>query len=445
MDDVAFAGAARQAEMVRSGEVSSRELVQRSLDRIARHDPVLNAFRIVFAERALAEADQADARRKGGDDRPLLGVPVAVKDDTDMRGEVTTKGSIAYGGPAAADDPIVARLREDGAVIVGKTNVPELITMPFTETLWYGVTRNPWDLDRTPGGSSGGSAAAVAAGLVAASTASDGAGSIRIPAACTGLVGLKAGAGVQETPPSWNGLSTHGFVTRTVADTVLCTGLSPAEAPHGLRVAWSTKLPVGALGKPNEATRGALRSMTETLRGLGHTPEERDPDLGLAGMNVVARYLRGIADDAKAMAHPERLDRRSKGLARMGRLIPESLFQRALGEAAKDRDRIAAIFESADVLMMPVINELPPRIGEYEGMGAVASLNKAFGYTPYPGLLNHTGLPAIAVPAARTPDGFPLAVQFIGPAGSEPRLLALAAQLEDELGWPDRIPPMFAD
>lgn len=441
--DVAFAGAAAQAELVRTGDVSSRELVQLSLDRIARHDPVLNAFRIVFAQRALAEADQADARRQAGDDRPLLGVPVAVKDDMDMAGEVTTKGSIAHGGPATEDHEVVRRLREDGAVIVGRTNVPELMAMPFTETLWYGVTRNPWDTDRTPGGSSGGSAAAVAGGLVAAATASDGAGSIRIPAACTGLVGLKCGAGVIPTPHHWNGLDTHGYVTRTTADAALLNRIQPAPAPSRLRVAWSTKLPLGALKGPGETMRGALEAMRGTLQSLGHQVEQRAPALPF-GASIVARYLRGIADDAKTLAHPERLDRRSRGLVRLGSL-PGPLFERALAAADADRDRFSAIFDAADVVMMPVFNELPPRIGEYEGKGAIASLNRAFGFTPFPGLANHMGLPAIAVPAGPTAAGFPLAVQFFGPTGSEPLLLALAAQLEQELGWPDRIPTAFAE
>src|SRR4051812_42860155 len=209
--DVAFAGAIAQAEMVRSGKVTARELTQLSLSRIAHHDPVLKAFRVVMAESALAAADAIDAGPKDG---RLCGVPIAIKDDQDVAGEVTAKGSIAHGPPAERDSEVVARLRAEGAVIIGKTNVPELMTMAFTETLWYGATRNPWDLDRTPGGSSGGSAAAVAAGLVAAATASDGAGSIRIPAACTGLVGLKPSPGVVPTPESWNGLSTFGFLAR---------------------------------------------------------------------------------------------------------------------------------------------------------------------------------------------------------------------------------------
>ncbi len=435
--DVAFAGAAAQAKLVRDGALSSRELTQLSLDRIATHDPVLNAFRLVFAERALTEADQADARRKAGDDRPLLGVPVAIKDDMDVKGEVTAKGSIAHGGPATEDAELVRRLRDDGAVIVGKTNVPELMTMAFTETVWYGATRNPWDLDRTPGGSSGGSAAAVAAGLVGAATASDGAGSIRIPAACTGLVGLKCGAGVIPTPLSWNGLSTFGFLSRRTADAALLNRIEPAPR-RPLRITWSIKPPPGALVGPDEATTKAIDDMLAVLRDLGHTVTHQDPAWGAAGLRVVARYLRGIADDAAAFPHPERLDRRSRGLARLGRLAPG--FDAALNAAEADRRKVEAQLD--EVLLLPVVNTLPPRIGEYEGLGGVRSLDKAFRYTPFPGLLNHTGLPAIAVPTPGN-DGFPRAVQFVGRTGSEPLLLALAVQLEEELGFADRIPPGF--
>ena len=164
--DPVFAGLARQAELIATGAVSSRELTEAYLERIARLDPTLNAFRIVLAERALIEADQADGRRRGGEDRPLLGVPIAIKDDTDVAGEITAHGTNAYGEPAREDAEVVRRLRAAGAVIVGKTNVPELEITPFTESPTFGVTRNPWDLNRTPGGSSGGSAAAVAAGPV---------------------------------------------------------------------------------------------------------------------------------------------------------------------------------------------------------------------------------------------------------------------------------------
>jgi amidase len=451
-DDHAFAGAARQAELIRSGEVSSRELVQLHLDRIARHEPALNAFRIVLAERALAEAAEADGRR--GDGGPLNGVPVAVKDDTDVAGEVTTKGSIAHGGaPAKADATVVRLLRAAGAVIIGKTNVPELMTMPFTETWWYGATRNPWDLDRTPGGSSGGSVAAVAAGLCAAATGSDGAGSIRIPAACCGLVGLKPAPGVVPTPPSWRGLSTYGFLARTVQDAALLhdavRGDAPSYAdavrhePQGLRIAWSVKVPLGVRARVDPTQRRAVESFAETAAGLGHEVCERDPDIGLAGSNAVPRYLRGIAEDAASLAHPDRLQRQTKGLARLGRLLPEAVVARADAQAGADRERFERIFDEVDVVALPLFSRMPLRVGELEGLGGARLLDKALAYVPFPGLFNHMGLPALAVPVERTEDGFPLAVQLVGPSASEARLLALAAQLERAVGWPDRRPPGF--
>ena len=207
--DLAFAGAARQAELIRSREVSARELAEIYLERIARLDRDLNAYRVTFPERALAEADQADGRAGAGDTRPLLGVPIAIKDDFDVAGEATALGSDAHDGPKAADAEVVRRLRTAGAVIIGKTNVPELTITPWTESPTFGVTRNPWDRLRTPGGSSGGSGAAVAAGLAGAALGSDGAGSIRIPAGCCGLFGLKAQNGIVPTAPHGGAVARH--------------------------------------------------------------------------------------------------------------------------------------------------------------------------------------------------------------------------------------------
>jgi amidase len=189
--DLAYAGVAHQADLVRAGAVSARDLVELSLERIGRLDPTLNAFRVVRADRAREEADAAQERLRAGDDAPLLGVPIAVKDNMDVAGELTTHGTGVVTREAAADCEVVRRLRAAGAIVIGKTNLPELALWPqLTESKTWGATRNPWDPARSTGGSSGGSAAAVGAGMVAGALGSDGGGSIRILAASCGLFGI---------------------------------------------------------------------------------------------------------------------------------------------------------------------------------------------------------------------------------------------------------------
>src|SRR3954468_14054190 len=289
--ELAFCGIARQAELIRAGTVTPADLVDLYLDRIAKLDPELNAFRVVFAERARAEAQQAAGRLGAGDERPLLGVPVAVKDNLHVAGEVTAMGSNAYGEPATADAEVVRRLRAAGAIVIGKTHMSELAVFPFTETIAWGQTRNPWDRGRSAGGSSGGSAVAVAAGMVGAAYASDGGGSIRIPASTTGLFGLKPQRGSVPLLPDlehWYGLSAAGCVTRTVADTALWldvvadAGSSFTEAtrrdPGKLRIALSFK--PSSLTRVDPRVRAAVERVADALRSFGHVVEERDPDYG---------------------------------------------------------------------------------------------------------------------------------------------------------------------
>src|SRR2546430_896803 len=326
--ELAFAGIARQAQLVAVGEVSSRELVDLYLERIQRLDGALNCFRVVFAERARMEADQADGRRGAGDRRPLGGVPIAVKDDIDVAGEVTAFGTNAHGGPVQADAEVVRRLRAAGAVVIGKTNVPELTIWPFTESSTFGVTRNPWDRQRAPGGSSGGSAAAVAGGLVGAALGSDGMGSIRIPAAWCGLFGLKPQRDRVPVAPKtrpWHGLSVNGVLTRSLPDTALfldsvnapddarqeavpaqALELSQAaqSAPGRLRIAYSRRIPPGIVARLEGGAATALAEGVEVLRALGHDVAERDPDYGMAASTAVARYLLRPHAEPAAMAPP---------------------------------------------------------------------------------------------------------------------------------------------
>jgi amidase len=454
--DLAFAGLDEHLRLLASGEVTSEELTGLFLDRIERHDPALNAYRVVFAERARAEAKQADARRRSGEDRPLLGVPIAIKDDTDVQGEITTWGTGAVETPAAADSEVVRRLRAAGAVILGKTNVPELMIVPFTESPTWGITRNPWDRQRSAGGSSGGSAAAVAAGLASAALGSDGGGSIRIPAAACGLFGLKPERGRVSTAPMsepWHGLSTWGAITRRVIDSarfydaIRDGGESFAEAasrePGRLRIAVSRKPPAQVPARPDAEQLGALEGTAEVLRSLGHEVVDRELDWGTAWLNFVPRYLRGIHDEGWTVEHPERLARRTRGFMRLGGLIPRSALARARANEAADRARICTVFDDGfDAVLTPAFLHRPPPVLAYEGRSAFWTLNGVARYAPYQAIFNHTGQPAAAVPAGFAGDGFPLSVQIAGPPGGEGTLLSLAAQLERERGWPEHRPPV---
>jgi amidase len=468
--DLAYAGISTQANLIVRGEVSSRELVELCLERIERHNPKLNAFRVVFAERALLEAEQADARRKAGEERALLGVPIAVKDDVDVAGELTALGTNAHGGqPAATDSEVVRRLREAGAIVIGKTNVPELCIWPFTETPTFGATRNPWDLQRAPGGSSGGSAAAVAAGLVGAAHGSDGAGSIRIPSAWCGLFGCKPQRGrvsMAPRPESWFGMSVNGALTRTVADTALFLDVAagstavdrdrpdpPAQpyleqarkSPGRLRIAYSTRIPPLLVARLEDDCRRALEQTVELLRSLGHELVEQDPDYGYdTGPLVLTRYLRGIHEEAHSMPHPERLARRTRGMARLGALVPPALVERSRVAEQGLRERVNQVLERHDVLLTPTTAQPPSRIGQYDGRGGLYTLNAVIARVPYNAPWNFTGQPAASVPAGFGADGLPRGVQVVGRPGGEGTLLSLAAQIEAERPWATHRPALFS-
>jgi amidase len=467
-DELAFSGIARQAGLVRAGEVSSRELVELYLERIERLDPRLNAFRLVMGDSALEEAGRADSRRAAGEELPLLGVPLALKDNTDVAGEVTTHGTGAYDLPASADSELVRRLRGAGAVLIGKTHMPEFAICGFTESKTWGSTRNPWDPDRTPGGSSGGSGAAVAAALVGGASASDGAGSIRIPAANCGLFGLKPQRGRISLLPDaehWRGMSVSGCLTRSVLDTALyldvTAGSAPGDAhtppppprpfvesarssPGRLRVAWSTKAP-RLLAPPMrlaDANRRGLEETVRALESLGHHLAERDPDWGMVGNGVSALYLNGIRAEVKTAPHPERLEARTRGFARLGAAYAGPGLRRARRLIAKHAERVNRLFDDHDVLVTLISAAPPVEVGRWEGKGAMRTVFGMSSVYPYTGAWNYLGNPAASVPAGFTDEGLPLAVQLVGRPNDEGTLLSLAAQLEAERPWADRRPQL---
>jgi amidase len=451
-EDHAFAGVAAQAELVRGGALSAPELTELALARIEGLDGNLNAFRVVRAERALEEAQLAQERLRAGDAAPLLGVPIAVKDNLDVAGELTTHGTGVVTEPATADAEVVRRLRAAGAVIVGKTNMPELALWPqLTESPTWGATRNPWNRERSTGGSSGGSAAAVAAGMVAGAVGSDGGGSLRIPAASCGIFAIKPQRGRVPLAPDedhWLGLTTFGPFARSVADgalllDVLAGTTQYAQAarttPSRLRIAVSTKPTLPA--KPKAAAKEAVAATAELLRSLGHGVRERDPRYGQVQPLFGPRYARGAWLDAQRLGHGAELERRARGIVRLGGRMTRMAARARAREAARAA-RINAIFDEFDVLLTPVTAAQPAPVGRFDGAGAVRTFLGAGEYACYTAVWNVTGQPAAAVPAGFDADGLPTAVQLVAPPDGEATLLALAAQLEAARPWAHLRPPL---
>ncbi len=446
-DDVAFSGVAGRRELLRTGRVTAVELLAASRRRIAELDPQLGAFRRLLPS-AHDEAAAADVALARGDDRPLLGVPVAVKDSIAVTGHPASMGTRSPQPAATADAEVVRRLRAAGAVVVGTTNLPELALWPFTESASFGQTRNPWSPAHTPGGSSGGSAAAVASGMVAAAHASDSGGSIRGPAACCALVGLKPGVGLVDLAPDtehWHGLSSAGCLTRTVADTAtvlsVLTGTDlDVRDPGALRVAWSTAAAVPQSVHPD--VLGALRATVHALAALGHQVVEADPSFAGVQESFLLRYARGVADDLDRLVDPSVTERRTRVVAAVGRRVPDRALARAHRRGRGAAARLAVLPGGADVLLTPVTAAPPAAVGSLTGLRTIALAARRVPFTP---VWNVTGQPALSVPAGWTADGLPLAVQLVGAPGTEALLLSVAAQLEVATGWPRRRPPVGRD
>jgi amidase len=449
-EELLFAGPSALVARVRAKELSPRELVELSLRRIEQFNPRLNAFRTTMPEQALAAADAL-----GGSDGPLIGVPVAVKDDLPVAGQSTTWGSRTYGPPHEHDSVAVARLRAAGAIPVGITNVPELMIFPWSASLANGVTRNPWNVDRTPGGSSGGSASAVAAGLVAAATGSDGGGSIRIPAACCGLVGMKPTRGRVPADEGWLDLSVYGALARTTVDSALMLDVmaaSPdgryvaaasAAAPGKLRIAVSRKIPPGLIASLSADQRGAFESTSALLTELGHEVVERDPAYGLSALHFTQTWVRAIYEDARRVPDPSRLERSTRQMAAVGRrLVSERRRDSLLAKRPELSARILRLWDEVDVLLTPGLARTAIAAEGGFDRAAPIAFDTAARFTPWTPLWNVTGQPGIAIPAGFGSDGLPLSVQFVGRPGDEPLLYSLAGQIEAARPWADRRPPL---
>jgi len=433
--------ATEMARLVRSRTLDPVELLDASLRRIDALEPRLHAFVAVLERSARDQAERLRAR-PDLDRLPLAGVPVAVKDNIAIAGEPTTYGSRAASqAPAQEDSTIVRRLREAGAVIVGRTVMPELAIWPFTEPEGYPAPCNPWNPDRTPGGSSGGSAVAVASRMAALAVGSDGGGSIRVPAACCGIVGVKPAPGLVPVPGGitdhWHGLTAFGPLARNVPDAALMLDVlseshlyrDPVAATSGLRIAISTRHPVFGV-RPSREIREALSSTAASLTAAGHIVASANPRYPMTPTQFTSRWLAGIAEDATwvDMTHVEP---RTAAMVRRGQRAQRKVRPASDSQFAK---YIRGWLSGCDVLITPVLSSPPVLIGKWSGRGWLSTM-LGIGRWTYTSMWNVAGVAAVAMPAGSTGDGLPLGIQLIGPAGSEAVLLSVAAQLERVNPW----------
>jgi amidase len=467
--ELLFRPASELAELVRSGELTSRELTEAALERIEALQPELNAFVHVDADGALAGADAV----RPGDERPFAGVPLAVKDTAPVAGMPYTLGSDAFGDFVPAHDAfVVRRLREAGFVITGKTNLPEFGILPVTEPRRFGPTRNPWDTERTPGGSSGGAAAAVASGMVPLAHGSDGGGSIRIPAACCGLVGLKPSRGRVSRGPEQGDdfLVQDGVLTRTVAETAalldVLAGYEPGDAtwapppaepfataaarePGRLRIGWTTTAAIDAPLDP--LCERAVSDAAELLGSLGHEVEEVQAPWADQSLLEVFTLVFGTPiamglffgaqltgrEPAEELVEP--LSWTVWNGIRERNALDYLLARTQLGAFSRG---IVALWNDYDVVMTPALAQRPVRIGEIDACSAEPweDFRRSGQFTPYTAIFNVTGQPAVSLPLFHGDDGLPLAVQLAGKPAGEAALLSLAAQLEAARPWAQRRP-----
>ena len=478
-DDLERLDATAQADLVRRGEVSALELVEHAIARIVRLNPQLNAVIHARFDAARAEADTVVAGSA-----PFSGVPFLVKDLLcTMAGDPIHFGTRVLrdaGMRAPSDSYLTTKLRAAGLIILGRTNTPELGTLPTTEPDAYGPTRNPWNLAHSTGGSSGGSAAAVAAGLVAAAHANDGGGSIRIPASECGLVGLKPSRGRTSFGPdlgdSINGLVCEGVVTRTVRDTAglldAIAGRMPGDpysappparpyvrevgaAPGRLRIGVHIT-PPGGLGACHPEAVAAAGRAAALLSSLGHHVDEAhpealdDPDVARHFSTMYATNTAWLLDQLETYTGravtADDVDSLNWALAELGRACPATQLLDTIHWLHGYTRRVASWWESGfDLLLTPTLPEPPPPLGHFrpDPDPLVAGL-RATAFAAFTMPFNTTGQPAISLPLHWTSDGLPVGIQLVAPYDGEDLLLRVAAQLEEAQPWADRRPPVHA-
>jgi amidase len=470
--DLMFKPALELAQMVRAGQCTARELVEASLRRIEELNPRINAFVEIDDERALAAAEKIAP----GDERPFAGVPIAIKDNRPVQGLRWSFGcKLMAEHVAVYDHSLVRRLRDAGFVIVGTTTMPEYGILPTSEASIFGPTHNPWDLERSSGGSSGGAAAAVASGMLPIAHGNDGGGSIRIPAACCGLVGLKPQRGRISAAPELGDsmLGIDGVLARNVSDTAAALDVlagyevgdatwapppgepfarAAARDPEPMRIACTTLPPVpDAVVDP--ACARAVSEAAELLRSLGHEVQEVDPPWQIEGLTELfgsvfcvhialsIAFSASVAGREPAASEMEPLSwaiySMVKGLGAVEGLAATTQLQ------AFARGLISFL-EPYDALLTPALAERPLPLGTLDACAPqpMETFTRSGLYTPFTPVFNATGQPGISLPLFQGEDGLPLGVQLVSRPAEEGRLLALAAQIEAARPWHDRRPPV---
>lgn len=463
--DHAFLPAAEQARLVREGEVSPVELVELYLERIARldtgSDPVLGAFVTVRGEEALAEAR---AKTEMPADAPFHGVPIALKDLDTTAGIRTTFSSPAFAQHVPDFDVAhVAKLKAAGFIVLGKTNTPEFGTTAFTDSALNGPCRTPWDRGRNAGGSSGGAAAAVAAGLVGIAQGSDGGGSIRIPASCCGIFGIKPSRGRVSNAPfvPGIGLGTAGPLARTTRDAALFLDLiegyewgdpfppPPLERPFvdeigsdpgRLRVAFTTAAPIDI--EVAADCIAATREAAELLASLGHDVIEAAPDWG--GQELMEDFLPiwQAAPASYPVPDTSELSVLNQWFLERAALTTSAEYAGAIGRLQIRARKIVAFWADHDLLLTPSLAALPAPLGwDTEPEDPAEQFDRAVRFTPFTAAFNVTGQPAVSLPLHWNEDGIPVGVQLVGPPNDEALLLRISSQLEEARPWAYRRPP----
>ena len=466
--DLAFLTATELAGRIRAGEVSPGEAVENVLARVEASQPTLNAFITVCAEEARAAARAAEAAlAAGGDVGKLHGVPVSVKDIINTAGIPTTFGSLLMkDNVPAADAVAVQRLKQAGAIIVGKTTTPEQAHKLLTDAKLFGVTRNPWNLDLTAGGSSGGSAAAVAAGLGPLSLATDAGASTRLPAACVGIVGMKPTLGVaphNQLPEAFGNFIHLGVFSRTVADAALMLGVlsgehrsdpysmdrptadfSPGSDFDGVRIAWRPLLGNTLLAAD---VRAACEDALLVFEGFGARIETVEEEFDnaeptwriLQQSNWAVRFANDAEDNADQM-DPSLVEGVRAGLAYTGRDVQRAMYRRTRFY----RD-VQAWFDDCDLVLTPTIARTP-LAADHKALAPIDIDGEDAGdmrqsWCPYLNLFNLTGNPAISIPCGWTADGLPVGLQIVGRWHADAAVLGAAATFEAARPWTDRRPP----